>query len=83
MADIKIEPNQWVEVFDENTSGVFRIYSMLAKVTRSETEPTSGGVTIDCDENTPSELLVHEADNNLKLYVYNSGRTPGYVERDV
>lgn len=83
MSNIKVEPNQWVEVFDENTSGMFRVYSMLAKVKRSATVPTDGGVTLECNEKIPSELLFNSADGTLKLYILNSGRTSGYVERDL
>lgn len=83
MADIQVDPGEWVEIFDENTSGLFRIYSMLAKVKRSAVLPTEGGVTVVVDEKTPSELMFNHHNGTLKLYVYNSGRTPGYVERDL
>lgn len=83
MSDIQVNPGEWVEVFDENTSGVFRVYSMMARVVRATSTPTAGGVTLDCDENRPSGLLMNDADGVLKLYLYNSGRTPGYIEKDV
>lgn len=83
MSDIKIEPGEWVEVFDENTDGFFRLYSMLAKVKRSATIPTDGGVSVMVTETTPSELMTNTADGKLKLYVFNSGRTSGIIEKDL
>ncbi len=83
MSDLSVTPGEWVEVFDEDTSGMFRIYSMHAKIKRSSTPPTEGGVTVDVDESTPSELFSNVSDGVLKLYVYNSGRSVGYVEIDL
>lgn len=83
MADIQVNPGEWIELFDENTSGVFRVYSMSARVLRATSLPTEGGVSLDCDEKNPSGLLLNNADGVLKLYIFNSGRTPGYVEKDV
>lgn len=83
MSNIIVNPGEWVEVFDETTDGMFRLYSMLAKVKRSATIPTDGGVSVTVTENTSSELMTNTADGKLKLYVYNSGRTSGFVEKDL
>jgi hypothetical protein len=85
MANIVVAPGTWVEVFDANTDGSFRIVRCKAKLLRKSSVPldSSEGLTIECSEDSPSETFTYVSDGVNALYVYNKSESTGLVERDI